>query len=311
MAESRRTNTCSLKCNTRSLERLDADDCSINVVGSYLLLGARESAMSKTLILLSIFIVTCIIFAPVNVLAEEPHTPDLRPSQPHRRMARPQEGQDLSLNWAGYAVSGAADSVSDVKGSWKVPSLACSQRTTYAALWVGMDGFDSNTVEQTGVLAECYRGEASYFTWYEFYPSYPVYITSSVPVKAGDIIYGDVSYASGLFTVTLIDQTTGKYFRTSQSDSSAQRSSAEWIMEAPSSGGVLSLADFSTAYYGYDYTSVALTSYATINGVTRAIGSFGSAVYEINMVTMILTVKAQPSTLSSDGTSFTVKWDHS
>jgi hypothetical protein len=227
-------------------------------------------------------------------------------------MARPREGQDLSLNWAGYAVSAAVGSVSDVKGSWKIPKVACSQSATYAALWVGIDGFNSNTVEQTGVLAECYHGEVYYFTWYEFYPSNPVYITSSVPVNAGDEIYGEVSYASGLFTVTLTDQTTGKSFHTSQKDNNAERSSAEWIMEAPSSGGgILPLADFGTAYYGFDFTLIALTCYATVNGVTGAIGSFGSSVYELTMVTSNLIVKAQPSTLSSDGMSFSVKWDRS
>jgi hypothetical protein len=203
-------------------------------------------------------------------------------------------------------------SVSDVKGSWEVPSVACSQRATYAALWVGIDGFNSNTVEQTGVLAECYQGKAYYYTWYEFYPSNPVYITRSVPVKVGDKIYGEVSYASGLFTVTLTDQSTGKSFHTSQSVSNAARSSAEWIMEAPSSGGgILPLADFGAAYFGYDFTSIALSCYATVNGVTGAIGSFGSSVYELTMVTSNLIIKAQPSVLSSDGTSFSVKWDRS
>jgi hypothetical protein len=97
--------------------------------------------------------------------------------------------------------------VSDVKGSWTVPSLASSTLTTYAAFWVGIDGFSDNTVEQSGVLAEYYRGSVYYYTWYEFYPSSPVYVTNNVPVKAGDIINAEVSYSSstGLFTVTITD----------------------------------------------------------------------------------------------------------
>jgi hypothetical protein len=202
--------------------------------------------------------------------------------------------------------------VSDVKGSWKVPSLSCSRSTSYAAFWDGIDGFSDSTVEQTGVLAECYQGYTYYYTWYEFYPSAPVYVNSQVPVKAGDVVYAEVSYASGLFTATITDRTTGGSFSISQSDTSAMRSSAEWIAEAPSSGRqILPLANFGTGYYGIDYTSIASTGYATVNGATGTIGSFGSAVYELVMVTTSLTVKAQPSALSSDGASFFVAWKHS
>jgi type II secretory pathway component GspD/PulD (secretin) len=71
------------------------------------------------------------------------------------------------------------------------------------------------------------------------------------------------------------------------------------------------LANFGTGYYGIDYTSIASTGYATVNGATGTIGSFGSAVYELLMVTTSLTVKAQPSALTSDGESFSVAWKHS
>jgi hypothetical protein len=202
--------------------------------------------------------------------------------------------------------------VTDVKGSWAVPSLSCSRSTSYAAFWAGIDGFSDSTVEQTGVLAECYQGQAYYYTWYEFYPSAPVYVTSRVPVKAGDFVYAEVSYASGLFTATITDHSTGATFSISQSDANAKRASAEWIAEAPSSArGILPLANFATAYFGSDYTGITSTGYATVSGTTGAIGSFGSAVYELVMVTNNLTVKAQPSAITSDETSFTVTWKHS
>ena len=47
------------------------------------------------------------------------------------------------------------------------------------------------------------------------------------------------------FTLTITDVTTGKSFSANQKCPSAARSSAEWIMEAPSSrSGVLPLANF-------------------------------------------------------------------
>ena len=52
-------------------------------------------------------------------------------------------------NWSGYAVTGARNSVSDVKGSWLVPAVhgTCGSTDQYASFWIGIDGYNSNTVE--------------------------------------------------------------------------------------------------------------------------------------------------------------------
>jgi hypothetical protein len=220
----------------------------------------------------------------------------------------------LSTNWSGYAVTGSAGSVSDVKGSWKVPAIvgSCPTTSEYSSFWVGIDGFSSNTVEQIGTDSDCQRGSAVYYAWYEFYPS-PSYTISGFTVKPNDVISAEVKYSSGSFTVSILDVTSGKSHSTSATVRSAQRSSAEWIAEAPSSSrGVLPLADFGTILFGYDNTAVTSTCYATVAGATKAIGSFGSSVQEISMVTSSgKAVKALPSSLSSDGTSFSVAWKSS
>jgi hypothetical protein len=119
-----------------------------------------------------------------------------------------------------------------------------------------------------------------------------------------------VTYVSGsTFTVSITDTTKQQSFSTQGSVSNAARSSAEWIAEAPSSYfGVLPLANFGKVNFGYDSTSVAGTCSATVAGVTGTIGSFGSAVQEITMVSRRGATKATPSPLSTDGTSFNVTW---
>jgi len=75
-----------------------------------------------------------------------------------------------SLNWAGYAVTGS--NIVNVSGSFIVPSYSGQSSsagpksghqgggpgggstTSYAAFWAGIDGYNSNTVEQAGVLME-------------------------------------------------------------------------------------------------------------------------------------------------------------
>lgn len=210
-----------------------------------------------------------------------------------------------SLNWSGYADTGSSGSVTAVSGSWMVPPVNCPARgTTYAAIWVGIDGYSSDTVEQTGIFAECNNGAASYAAWYEFYPSASVSISSSVvPVGPNDIITASVTYTAGVFTTT-ISSNGGQAFTYSASVSGAQRSSAEWIIERPElcSAFFCSLATLSN--FG---TASLSASSATINGSPFGISSLIDAA-----ITMVSSssgpILAEPSPVL-DGTSFTVAYE--
>ena len=218
-----------------------------------------------------------------------------------------------SSNWSGYAVTGAPGSITDVKGSWIVPAANCasSPSTSYASFWVGIDGFSSNTVEQTGTDSDCSSGTPTYYAWYEFYPHFAYYVPNMTAIHAGDVISAEVSFSGGHFTVSITDVTAGTSFSKSVKMSNAQRSSAEWIIEAPYSGGILPLADFGTVSFGSDSTHVSLTCDATVGGASAPMGSaaFAANLVEITMVASNgTTVKSQPSPLSADGTSFTDAW---
>jgi hypothetical protein len=215
-----------------------------------------------------------------------------------------------STNWSGYAVTGS--SFTYAKGSWTVPSVNCSTTpNTYAAFWVGIDGWSSSTVEQTGTDSDCDGKTASYYAWYEFYPN-PSEEISGFTVSPGNHISAEVSYSGSTFTVTITNETTGKTYSKTGKVSGAARSSAEWIAEAPcctNRGGILPLADFGTVDFGDDYTGVSDTNWASDSGITGPISDFGSSVNEAVMVSTSGKDEAVPSSLSSDGTSFTVKWD--
>jgi hypothetical protein len=219
-----------------------------------------------------------------------------------------EDGSWTSENWSGYAVTGS--NVTDAKGSWIVPSVTCpSSADQWSSFWVGIDGFSSNTVEQIGTDSDCVGTAQSYYVWYEFYP-HPSYTINSLTIKPGDTISAEVSYSSKTkkFTVTL-SVNGGTPFSVSTSVSSAKRSSAEWIAEAPSGGGILPLADFNYVDFGGDYTGKtnANTCDATIGGTTSAFGLFPSAnVQNITMVNSSGTPEATPSAVSKDGTSFRV-----
>lgn len=225
-----------------------------------------------------------------------------------------------SINWSGYAVNGTAGSITVATASWTIPAVTCpTSGNTYAALWVGIDGFQSTTVEQTGTDSDCNNGVASYYAWYEFYPKLSRSI-NAISASPGDKIGAVVAYStsSGLFTIAIKDFTTNQAFKTSSSVSGAQRSSAEFIVEAPEvctlkGCSLAALSDFGTAGFGLGNTGIALNCGLIMNGVKGSIGSFPSAnVWPIDMVSQSnpSIVKSQPSALTDSGTSFTVAWEN-
>lgn len=216
-----------------------------------------------------------------------------------------------SANWAGYAVTSAKSSVTDVRGSWLEPKIVgrCPLlMSEYSSFWVGIDGYSSSTVEQIGTDSDCQLGTPTYYAWYEFYPHASVLI-STLTITPGDKILGEVHWTGSAFALTLDDVSSGHNFTTSGTVSGAQRSSAEWISEAPSgAGGILPLADFGTSYWGGAHTGIKATCQATISGSTHAIGKW-SNVHRITMVNLAQTAtKATPSALGVVGAGFSVKW---
>ena len=216
------------------------------------------------------------------------------------------DGTVVSTNWSGYAVTGS--SFTSAKGSWIVPTATCPSGDQYAAFWVGIDGYSSSSVEQTGTDSDCDgSNRPSYYAWYEFYPN-PSFTISSLSIKPGDRISAQVVYSGSEFTITITDETTGKSYSKSSTVRGAKRSSAEWIAEAPFGRSVLPLADFGTILFGEDTTGVTGTNEATMGGTTAVIGSFAD-IFEITMESSKGALEAVPSALSTDGSSFSVTWD--
>ena len=111
-----------------------------------------------------------------------------------------------SYNWGGYAVS--ASSVTSATGSWIVPTMtkgASPTTTYYSAFWVGIDGFSSSTVEQTGILAETKGISTTYFAWYEFYPAGLYEINTATSTSTGKSVPATVmAYDAMTATVTYV-----------------------------------------------------------------------------------------------------------
>lgn len=268
-------------------------------------------------ILAAVVVAVSTAFAQVSMAPPEAAAPDspeamaLKAFQhaPMRRAAvapNISNGSVGSYNWGGYAVTGTG--FTDVKGSWIVPSVDCSRSPrALVAFWVGIDGFSDSTVEQTGTLTWCNppspvtglpEPTPAYYTWYEFYPAALTFI-STVPSNPGDQMSAEVNYNGSEFTAKIKNETTGGSFSITQAVPGAQRTSAEWIAEAPATiTGIVNLADFGNVFFGDDF--------ATDNTVSGPISNFGSAVQEITQYDWELYIESTPSALF--GSSFAVNW---
>jgi len=213
-----------------------------------------------------------------------------------------------SGNWAGYAVSTATGAVTSVSGQWTVPAVTATGTTSYSSTWVGIDGFNSNSVEQLGTSSNINANGTvtQYFAWYEMYPNAPV---TELTVSPGDTISASVTAnaAHTQFPLTLTDLSIksghDSFSVVQAAPVTAKLSSAEWIEEAPSSGNrILPLANFHTATF--------TNASATINSVTGPINNptWLNEVNLINMETSSGALEAGTSVLNSSGTGFTVTY---
>ena len=131
-------------------------------------------------------------------------------------------------NWSGAAATGSG--FTSVKSSWTEPSVTCNSTNDLMAPWVGIDGYGSSSVEQTGVATDCSSGSPVYSAWYEMYPAAPVYYSNTV--RAGDHINASVTRSGTSYTLVISDTTQG-WTKTTVKSGNDANSSAEVIIESP------------------------------------------------------------------------------
>jgi hypothetical protein len=197
-----------------------------------------------------------------------------------------------STNWSGYAAT--AGTYTSVSASWTEPTGTCSGSAKYSSFWVGLDGYNSNSVEQTGSEVDCSGSRAVYYAWYEMFPTASVSYSNTV--RPGDHFIASVTYTgSNHFSLFIQDTTRGWSHTHTGTLAGAPRSSAEVIVEAPSSsGGILPLANFGT---------VNITG-SLANGA--ALGNAGG-VTKITMINNSGQAKDSVSSLSG-GENFSATW---
>ena len=242
--------------------------------------------------------------------------------------------EQVSSNWAGYVVGGSNSNTqfSNVSGSWVQPASKCTSGQDYAAFWVGIGGDDgqssssgqsslgdgnSTSLEQIGTQGDCTGNGTTNYAWYELVPAAPVQL--NLAIHPGDHISASVGVNGSNIAFSLTDKTTEQSFTKTIQASNPDTSSAEWVAEAPSqcdgSGNCtpLALSDFGTVNFT-NATATANGHSGTIsdpNWTAQPIALGSGGTYDIGYGSSQNTAGASPSSLSSDGSSFSVTWQQS
>ncbi|MFE0464234.1 G1 family glutamic endopeptidase [Kitasatospora sp. NPDC058965] len=132
--------------------------------------------------------------------------------------------------WGGYVAQGSG--FRSITGSWTMPDVQCNTANDLFAPWIGIDGYGSQTVEQTGVQVDCSGGYPAFSAWYEMYPAPPVFWND--PVDAGDTFTASVTTSgNGSYLLKLTDTTKG-WTRSITKSLRGRNVSAEAVIESPS-----------------------------------------------------------------------------
>ena len=210
----------------------------------------------------------------------------------------------MSLSWAGYIISQNFNSqlgVTAIEASWTVPQVNASASDGYSSAWIGIGGQTDKTLIQVGTEHDLAGGQETYHAWYEMLPNFSVTI-NGLTIAPGDTIVASLTLidsGANVWNIQLSDTTNGQAFNKNVVYNSTL-SSGEWIVERPTINKQIStLCDFGNVPFS--------NCQINVNNVVGSIGNFSYS--KIQMTNQLTTQLASGSTLTPDGSSFTVSYE--
>ncbi|MCC9305874.1 hypothetical protein LN042_01915 [Kitasatospora sp. RB6PN24] len=219
-----------------------------------------------------------------------------------------------TYNWSGYQVN---DVPAFTTGEWSVPTVIVPQPPTssinryYSATWVGDGGginSGSGALVQAGTEQDVINGVGQYYAWYEVVggtgDTGSELVLNNLTIHPGDAIWTGIQYPAGPGNAYLgVCDMTLNTCASLNVPTSAVGNSAEWIMEAPTVGGVTApLPNYGTVNF-----TGACSYMVWPNGTCSPI-SAGTAPAQIQLVSATGQPLSVPGPLNSAGTGFTTSF---
>jgi len=272
----------------------------------------KETMFKKLLLLLCIIFVSCDAKRYINLhclikpLHLEKRINAVYISHP---MIKYGHEKEISANWSGYVLlrylnEFTPESIRTVWGTWTIPLLQATEKDSFCSIWMGMDGYDSKTMEQIGTAHSYKNGKQENFVWFQLYPDTP-YEILDFPIEVGDSISGSIVTARmNGFDMRIFNNTKKCYTKVPMDCTqsfNAKRSSAQWVVEPLTiNSHPQPLANFGTIKF--------TECTATVGGYYGSINENSMGYHSIAMLTNRSLLNNMPSVLSDDGKSFSIQW---
>lgn len=253
------------------------------------------------------------------------------------------DGSPTQLNsvtspvWAGFIMkNGHTPNITDITGSWVVPSVACSRsETSLSSTWVGLGGdylsfyqdalsklirlhlplslINEERLYQTGTDSDCVNGVARYSAWEEVYslqhPNTETVLKDQgtpYPVAAGDLIDASVSTGPGHSARYSVSASLNGHQLWSYSNVWSTKvqgdHTAECVVEDPLTGsGIAAFTDFGAVRFSQCSIGNGTESYPLVDTAANALPK--------NWTGYELTMKRGKSILATpDASNLSVTW---
>src|SRR5580658_6548090 len=110
--------------------------------------------------------------SPAAATVSESHAPRIPVPTTGGIHAQTAKNQWGARNWSGYAID--SGTYTSATGSWTVPTVIAPtthpRKAYFSSTWVGIDGFDNQSLIQAGTEQDWIGGSAFYQAWWEILP---------------------------------------------------------------------------------------------------------------------------------------------
>jgi hypothetical protein len=215
----------------------------------------------------------------------------------------------------GYAIGQPRANVTCVEATWTQPKVTCTTKAARFSIWLAIDGWTSTDMHvkapeprtvAVGTESDCLGGKLTTTAWHMANPEHTFQYFSDVHPAVGDVIWAQVRFAGGWFTIALRNKTTGEQATTLQVVPKIARVVARWEVSSVFTDCDIKCRPTPLAKFApIVFTSVE----ATMNGKRVAVG--GAAIIDVvEDATKSRVLRMVVSRIAPSGRSFTVTWKH-
>jgi hypothetical protein len=171
----------------------------------------------------------------------------------HAGAGLPHRDATISGNWAGWVVQPGGP-VTGVQSTFTVPTAKFTP-PGFSASWAGIGGYNTKDLIQAGTTSDSIgAGLPRYYAWMEVLPASEGLLVNCTgdthcTVHPGDRMSVDIhGVGTNLWSVSVAN--SGHWTWHLNVHYVSSRSSAEWILEAPTVGAQTTIAQVGAAYFG-------------------------------------------------------------